>query len=361
MAGTDSGKPGLAGFVALAYTLVIVFASLQPFSGWRAPSAEVLGFLAAWPRYITAGDVILNIAAYLPLGAMLFAALRPSLPAVAAFVIATLLATLLSLGLESAQMFLPARIASSLDLLANSAGAGIGAMSAWMLAGPALARNPLAAMRREVVRTDAFGDCGLIVVAAWILIQFHQAPLVFGGGDWREMLHLTPLFAHTPQTYLLAESAIAALATTAIGLLISLLLQPQQPAAPAIGLTIALALTAKSIAAATLARAAYWLQWLTPGVGTGIAGGLVLFTILAQFARTARALGAVICLAAGVFIVNGTPENPYQAAPAFLLSPQPTHLLNFSYIVRLLSQAWPLAAVVFLLALARRDRAAAAR
>ena len=81
MAGTDSGKPRLAVFVALAYTLVIVFASLQPFAGWRTPPADVLRFLSAWPRYITAGDVILNIVAYLPLGAMLFTALRRPLPA----------------------------------------------------------------------------------------------------------------------------------------------------------------------------------------------------------------------------------------------------------------------------------------
>ena len=96
-------------------------------------------------------------------------------------------------------------------------------------------------------------------------------------------------------------------------------------------------------------------------MGTGIAAGLVLFGILARFARTARALGAALCLVASVFVVNGTPDNPYQAAPAFMLSPQPTHLLNFSNIVRLLSQAWPLAAVIYLLALARRERIAAAR
>lgn len=358
MAENNSGKLRLAPFVALAYTLVIVFASLQPFSGWRTPPDEVLRFLAAWPRYVTAGDVALNIAAYLPLGAMLFAVLRPSLPT-AALGIAILLSAVLSLGLECVQMYLPARRASLLDLLSNSAGAGIGALSAWILARPAFANNPLLAMRRNVVRTDAFGDCGLIVVAAWILIQFHQAPLVFGGGDWRDILQVTPLFSHTPQAYILAEGAIAALATVAIGLLISLLLQPRRPLAPAMVLALALAFTAKSIATATLARTTYWLQWLTPGVGTGIAGGLLLFALLARLPRTARALVAVICLVADVFIVNGTPGNPYQAAPAFVLSPQPTHLLSFSNIVRMLSQAWPLAAVIYLLALARRERAAA--
>lgn len=338
-----------------------MFASLQPFSGWRAPPEEVLRFLAVWPRYITAGDVVLNIFAYLPLGAMLFAALRPRLSDSVAFVVATLLAALLSFALECTQMFLPMRIASILDLLSNSAGAGIGALLGLVLVQPAFADNPLTALRRDAVRTDAYGDFGLIVIAAWILIQFHQAPLVFGGGDWREILHITPLFAHTPQTYILAEGAIAALATTAISLLISLLLRPRRPVAPAIVLTFALALTAKAVAAATLARATNWLVWLTPGVGTGIVAGLALSAILARCARTARALGAIFCLVAGVIIVNGMPENPYQAAPAFLFNPQPTHLLNFSNIVRVLSQAWPLAAVIFLLVLARRERGVAPR
>ena len=68
----------LAAFVALAYTLVIVYASLQPFDGWRMPPAALFDFLLApWPRYITAGDIVLNVAAFLPFGAMLVVALRP--------------------------------------------------------------------------------------------------------------------------------------------------------------------------------------------------------------------------------------------------------------------------------------------
>ena len=75
-------RASLAGYVALAYTLVIVYASLQPFTGWRMPPPEVFAFLTApWPRYITASDIALNVAAYLPLGAMLFYALRPPLAA----------------------------------------------------------------------------------------------------------------------------------------------------------------------------------------------------------------------------------------------------------------------------------------
>ena len=62
----------LAWILALAYLLVIAYASLQPFSGWRAPPQEILRFLfASWPRFITLQDVSVNVAAYAPLGLLL--------------------------------------------------------------------------------------------------------------------------------------------------------------------------------------------------------------------------------------------------------------------------------------------------
>lgn len=346
--------------MALAYTLIIVYASLQPFTGWRAPSEEVLEFLRApWPRYVTAGDIMLNVAAYLPLGAILFAALRPPLSAAAALIMATLIAAALSLGLENAQMFLATRIASNLDLLTNTSGAAIGALAAWVFTLPALADNPFVAMRRRAWRPDALGDCGLLIVVLWILMQFHQAPLGLGNGDLREMLEITPLFTHTPRSYLLAEAGVVALAIVAIGLLVSLILQPRQRRLPVIAATLLLAFAAKSIAAVTLARASSWLQWLTPGFAVGIAVGGILLALLLRLMPTARAICGVLCLSAGVLIVNIAPGNPYQLIPPFMLSPQPRHLANFSHIVHTLSQAWPLIAAIFLLAMARAIRAAA--
>lgn len=336
--------------------MVIVYASLRPFHGWRAPPEEVFGFLAApWPRYITAGDVLLNVAAYLPLGAMLFATLRPLLAPAAAFFAAALVAAALSLVLESLQMFLPMRIASNLDLLANSTGAGIGALAAWMFALPALANHPLVTMRRRAVRPDTLGDCGLIVVGLWILIQFHQGPLAVNSGDLREILGITPLFAHTPRSYLMAEAGVVALAVVAIGLLVSLLMKPERSAAPVIALTLALAFAAKSIAAITIARSANWLHWLTPGVVAGIVCGIALLASLSWLGHVPRAVAAVLCIFAGVIIVNAAPGNPYQTVPNFMRSPQPTHLANFSHIVHSLSQLWPLLAALCIVALARRD------
>ncbi len=355
----SAGKPRLAKFVALAYTLVIVYASLQPFAGWRMPPDEVLRFLGApWPRYVTPGDVLLNVAAYLPLGVMLFAGLRPQLPRAAAFAAATGLAVLLSLTLESAQMFLPTRIASNVDLLANGAGAAIGALTAWMLTLRAFADSPLATLRRRTLRADALGDCGLIVLALWISIQIHPAPLAFASGDWRELLHIGPLIVYTPPAYLLAEGGVVALAVAAIGLFASLLVRPQRPVAPLIVITLLLAVSAKSLAALTLARSAQWLQWVTPGVAIGLAGGIALLAATLQLSNAARGAIAAACVVAGTLVVNLAPENPYQAVPAFLLGAQPTHLFNFANIMRVLSQLWPLLAISMLIALARTGRAA---
>jgi VanZ family protein len=341
----------LAGYVALAYTLIIVYASLQPFAGWRAPPDEVLHFLTApWPRYVTAGDIALNVIAYLPLGALLFYALRPPLAAAIACALAIIIAGALSLLLESLQMFLPTRIASNVDLISNSAGAAAGALGAMLLT---LWHNPLAALRQRAVRADKLGDCGLLVVALWIVLQFQPAPFTLGSGDLRDMLGVAPMFAHTSHSYLLAEAAVVGLTVIAIGLLITLLTRSRRYTLRALALTLLLTFAVKSIAAILLGRASNWLQWLTPGVALGLATGGVLLVLLRWFAPTARAVSAILCLVAGIVIVNLTPENPYQTLPAYLLSVQPTHLNNFSNIVRTLSRCWPFAAFILLLALAR--------
>src|SRR6185369_15884112 len=103
-----------------------------------------------------------------------------------------------------------------------------------------------------------------------VLVQFHPARLALSSGDLRDVLDITPMFTHTSHSYLLAEAAVAALAVAATGLLVSLLMQSRRYVVRAITLTLVLTLTAKSIAAILLGRAASWLQWLTPGVALGL-------------------------------------------------------------------------------------------
>jgi VanZ family protein len=344
-----SGRSKLAIILALAYTLILVYASLQPFSGWRVPAEEVFRYLGApWPRYVTAFDLALNVVAYLPFGVILFAALRSLVKATPAFLGAATTAGLLSLALESTQMFLPARIASNLDVLTNTSGAAMGALIAWLFTLPAFANNPLAVVRRIFIRSGALGDCGLLVVAIWILIQFHQAPLALGTGDVREFLRPAPLFVHTPQSYLLVETAIVALISIAMGLLVSLLLKPRRWCWPAIAFTLVLAAVAKSIAVIALSRSTNWAQWLTPGVAMGAGTGIMILAAALKLPHTSRCLAAIFCIAAVVGVVNSAPENPYQLVPAFMLNPQTTHLVNLVQILRTLSQIWPLIATLLL-------------
>ena len=296
--------------------------------------------------------------AYLPLGAMLYFALRPPLAPAAAFVIATLVAAVLSLLLESVQMFLPARIASNVDLLSNSAGAVLGALGALLLT---LWNNPLAALRQRMVRSGRLGDCGLLVVALWVVIQFHPSPLAFGSGNLREALGITPMFMHSSQAYLLAEAAVVTLTVMAVGLIVSLLMQSPRYALRAMVVTLLLTMAAKSIAAIAFTRAASGLQWLTPGVGSGLAAGAVGVALLYWLAPWARAALAAVCVVAVVVIVNITPDNPYQTLPVFTTSVQTTHLANFGGIVRILSQCWPFAAILLLIGLLRAGPARRAR
>src|SRR5512134_3915707 len=105
-----SGAPGrrsrLVRYLAVGYTLVVVYATLYPFARWRVPAEAPFAFLLApWPRYYTLSDVLLNVLGYVPLGFLLALALLPLLSARTAAVCATLAGTLLCLGLEAIQQF----------------------------------------------------------------------------------------------------------------------------------------------------------------------------------------------------------------------------------------------------------------
>ena len=58
--------------LAQAYALLIVYASLYPFTGWRDQGIAPWAFLASpWPKYWTGFDITANVAGYAPLGFLL--------------------------------------------------------------------------------------------------------------------------------------------------------------------------------------------------------------------------------------------------------------------------------------------------
>src|SRR5437763_15698785 len=98
--------------LAIFYGLMIVYASLEPFSGWQLPPPGTPFFLwAAAPFRFTRFDLLINVVAYLPFG--FFVALIGIRRGDHAHVLrATGCAVVLSVALESLQMLLPTRDAS---------------------------------------------------------------------------------------------------------------------------------------------------------------------------------------------------------------------------------------------------------
>jgi hypothetical protein len=58
-----------------------------------------------------------------------------------------------------------------------------------------------------------------------------------------------------------------------------------------------------------------------------------------------------------VVLVNIAPDNPYQLPPPYILTAQPTHLLNIAHIAQRLSQVWPMLTALFLIFAWRDSRA----
>ena len=55
-----------------AYSVLVVYASLYPFSGWRDQGIAPWEFLASpWPKYWTWFDLAANVCGYVPLGFLL--------------------------------------------------------------------------------------------------------------------------------------------------------------------------------------------------------------------------------------------------------------------------------------------------
>jgi len=106
--------------VLLLCVALIVYASLYPFSGWQIPVET--SWQTLWSRYYAEFDVFINFLTYVPLGFLAAAAWALRGSKTRAFVFALLCGAMLSLMLEVLQLYLPTRVTSLIDWLANSAG-----------------------------------------------------------------------------------------------------------------------------------------------------------------------------------------------------------------------------------------------
>jgi VanZ family protein len=350
---TDPRPSPLARYLLLAYALLVIYASLHPFSGWRDLGVSAFAYLTGGlPRYITAFDLMTNFAAYLPLGFFALLALYPRVRDTRALTVAGLGCCALSILLEALQTYLPSRIPSNLDLATNGLGAfaGAGLALRFGIGLPGSAR--IHALRHRWFLAGQQHDLGLVLVALWLFTQFNPETLLFGNGDLRGLLDHPPAVLHPAEVFIRIEAAVAACNLIAIGLFLSCLTQDYRPLRRMLLALLLGALALKTVAVGVLLKAQNVFAWFTPGALLGLAGGALGLTLAVALPRPARLALAGLLLMAATVLVNLAPENPY-LADALQQWPQ-GYFLNFNGVTRVVSLAWPFAALFYLMLLAPR-------
>jgi VanZ family protein len=349
----DPRPSPLARYLLLAYVLLVIYASLHPFSGWRDQGVNPFAYLGgALPRYITTFDLVTNFAAYLPLGFFALLALHPLVRGPLALIAAGLAGCALSLALEATQTYLPSRVPSNLDLATNSLGAFAGAGLALRFGVGLLGSGRIYALRHRWFLVGHQHDLGLVLLALWLFTQLNPETLLFGNGDLRDLLDHPPAVLHPAEVFIQMEAAVAACNLIAIGLFLSCLTQDHQPLRRLLLALLTGALALKTVAVGVLLKAQNVFAWLTPGALLGLAGGALILMLAVALPRAARLALSGLLLMAATVLVNMAPENPY-FADALQQWPQ-GYFLNFNGVTHLVSLAWPFVALFYLMLLAPR-------
>jgi VanZ family protein len=347
----------LARYLFVAYALLVVYASLHPFSGWRDQGVPQFAFLTArFPRAYLPFDLVANILGYLPLGFLAVLAAHPILPRRAAFAFAVLCTLMLSITLESLQLYLPARTSSNLDLLANAGGGVLGALAAAAAGGRLLREEGLKALRDRLFLPGGKIDLGLVLLALWLLAQLNPGTLLFGTGDLRELFRPPPGKLYPAELFVRVEAGVAGANALCVGLLASCLIAPGQPKRPLVLFLVGAGIAVHSFAFGLLVSSQDILSWLTPGALYGVAAALALLLIAAGLPRAVQLAVSGLALLSATALVNLAPANPYLAATLSLW--QQGQYFNFNGATRIVSASWPFAAMFYLVLLAA-DRGAA--
>ena len=360
-----------AGPLALAYGVLIVYASLYPFEGWRLQGLAPWAFLSSpWPQWWTGFDLAANVVGYAPLGFLIALARLRRDPAAGgssgAMVVALLAAGALSFALEALQTFLPSRVPSNLDLGLNLAGAVLGALLASGLERLGLLQR-WSRFRRRWFVDEARG--ALVLLALWPAGLLFPAPLPLGLGQvlertqlaLAEWLEYTPFIDWLPVREPLQQplGQGTELVAVALGLLVPCLLAFSIMGALRGRLALMLLLLAAGLAASALSAAlsfgpANAWAWLSLSVQLGLAGGLALAVLAVWLPRRGCVALLLPVLVLHLALLNQAPANAYYSLT--LQAWEQGRFIRFNGLAQWIGWCWPYAALAYgLLRLSRGD------
>jgi VanZ family protein len=343
----------LAWYFAGAYLLVIVYASLSPFSGWATPGVPPLAFLdEPWPRRWQRFDLLINGAAYLPLGLLLTLATMRWIRPLLAVLLATLAGSALSFGLETAQMYLPGRVASSVDLILNTVGTLLGALLA-----ARTGRMPLWARVRDLRRRwclpGRVAEPGLALVALWFLTQLDPSLPLMSVRALPDTVPIPGTGFIPPRGFSVGSAVAVAVNTLAIGLFVMALMRKRWHALVAMVSLLAMAAAIKFGAGLAMLRSEAAFIWLSDEVLAGMGAGALLAAVMIALPRMAVTGGAIFVLFVSFLSIHlyENPLPPLEALWPFRWNYG--QLLNYTGLARTMAELWPLAAAWYLFRMRR--------
>ncbi|HEY7945329.1 MAG: VanZ family protein [Burkholderiales bacterium] len=335
-------------YLAGLYALMIIYASLESFSGWMAPLPGTPFFLVApWPPRFTRFDVAVNILAYAPFGFFVASSGAGRIPIVR-LALAIGAGALLSFAMETLQMFIPTRDASAMDFVCNAAGAGVGGLAALAFNRAPRLRASIAAWRRRVFLEGGSADLGLALLAIWLLAQLNPGIPIFAA-TFDPSLELTSDVAGT-----LLQAAESAFNVVGVGLFLALLLRQRRFVGGAVLVLIGLALILKGAAAIVLIRHSVLETWIKPGVSLGVAAGALVLLLAVWLPRPARTTMCAVALLASLVAPLLAPDMWHARAPLALFAWPYGQLLNFNGLTHAVLVAWPVLASMYVLWVAAR-------
>lgn len=341
--------PHLPRNLTIAYALLVAYACLHPFGGWRESGLPLFDYLTApWPRYFQVEDLVFNVLGYVPLGLVLAAALPARWPRARQVLVATVLATLFSFALETLQHFLPSRVSSNIDLGGNALGALLGAILGALWGHALLApHGGLVRWRNTHIIGGHTGDLGLILLGLWLLTQLTPDSLLFGSGDIRRLLGIAPPLPFRPERFIGFETAVIAATVVAVGLFARCMMRTAS--AMPIAALLLLGIGAKMLATVTFFLPPDPLVWLTPGAERGLAFGVLLLGGALLVPRVVQHALAGTALLSATALINLMPESPFIGNEFALLNRG--NFLNFHGLTQLVASLWPFVALAYLSAL----------
>ena len=379
----------LARVGVVCFTLLVVYASLYPFTGWVDNGVSPFAFLTApKPRYITEFDLLTNVLGYCPFGALVVLALHPRISGARATLIALVAGALLSGCMEALQTWLPSRISSNIDLITNALGALLGGAVVAPFTSALIDRGTLTQLRTAWFEPHA--SFAIILLMLWPFAQIFPQEHLFGMGGivrewltdpdswpmqvlqmlvpdlpaWQESIGLRP---DDMQSQQLLETLVTASSWLGTGLFASISMRRHAPMLRILAGLLAAALLLKAAVAELQFPDGNAFIWLSEGGRFALLTSSLALALLLYVPRWLRGVLAMAALITLVVLTNVLPSNPYA-----WISEQGWRMgrfVHFNSLAQWLGWLWPFLAFCYVMwrfeqvSLKRHERrkAAAAR